>query len=84
MRNILGSMIAVASISTTLIAGQALAGDAKWVCSKDGSELTVKGSKAAEKKKDCESQGGKWEKAKAKADHAEPAAEQSHGGGGSW
>jgi hypothetical protein len=84
MRNIVGQIIVVVSMSATLVAGQALAGDAKWVCTKDGSELTVKGSKAAEKKKDCEHQGGTWEKAKAKSEQAAPAADQSHGGGGSW
>ncbi len=56
----------------------------KWVCNKDGAEQKVKGKKPADKQKDCEKQGGTWEKAAAKEEAAPEAAEQSSGGGGSW
>lgn len=48
----------------------------KWVCMKDEAEVKVKGKTAAEKGKDCETQGGTWEKLEAE--------NQSSGNGGGW
>jgi hypothetical protein len=52
---------------------------AKWVCTKDGEEIKVKGKKPKDKEKDCTAQGGVWEKAKEAAED-----KQESGMGGAW
>jgi hypothetical protein len=75
-------MGAVPALEHTAVAGE------KWSCQKEGKEVKVKGKKAADKQKQCEEQGGTWEKAAKKGDHghehAEGSEEQSSGSGGSW
>lgn len=51
----------------------------KWVCTKDGEEIKVKGKKPKDKEKDCTAQGGTWEKAKEAAEE-----KQESGMGGAW
>ncbi len=51
----------------------------KWVCTKDGEEIKVKGKKPKDKEKDCTAQGGTWEKAKEAAEE-----KQDSGMGGAW
>ncbi len=52
---------------------------AKWVCTKDGEEIKVKGKKTKDKEKDCTEQGGTWEKAKEATEE-----KQESGMGGAW
>ena len=85
MRKFVATTFILASSLLSLTTNVALANEAKWVCTKDGKNVKVKGDKADDKKKDCEAQGGSWEKAtKHKAEGGSAAPAQSSGGGGSW
>lgn len=48
----------------------------KWVCHKEEAEVKVKGKTSGDKAKDCEKQGGTWEKVES--------AQQSSGDAGAW
>jgi hypothetical protein len=60
-------------IAALAAALNALAGDTKSVCVKDGKEIAVSGKSDAEKKQACEDAGGTWTAKKA-----------DDGGGGGW
>jgi len=65
----------------------AFAGEGKWTCQKDDKVVKVTGKTKKEKKSDCESQGGTWEKAKSadsSADSSAKGSSQKSGGGGGW
>ena len=83
----LGTVAAAVSLLgwMAMAAPAASAGGDKWVCSKDGAEVKVKGKNAKAKQKKCEEKGGTWEKQggdKSGGGSAEAPAPEDKGGGG--
>lgn len=73
-------LLAIAlACSVGLVVPNRAEGKSKWVCTKDGEEIKVKGKKKKDKEKDCTAQGGVWEKGK-----DVPAEKQDSGMGGAW
>jgi hypothetical protein len=60
----------------------ALAAEAAGTCRKSGDQIQVSGASSAERKTDCEQQGGTWASAAAQSDAS--STRQSAGGGGGW
>ena len=75
---ILSTIILLATFGLGSTLGNQAQAKEKWICTKDGATLKVKGHSSKDQQKHCEEQAGIWEK------NSHKEGKQSSGSGGSW